>query len=308
MDVQPLPGIVYQVLPWPVLAPLARKVRESGIEILHAHDSRGLWIGSWLRRWTGLPLVLSRRIASPVRTNPISARKYSADNLQAVMAVSETVKEEVARSGYPEDRIHVVTDGLDIEMLAGIATDESFRGMFGGKAFIGGIGKLSAKKNWQLLVRVAAHLAAEGHDLRWVVIGEGPERKSLEDLTRSLGVDHIVSFPGFMENAEPQLKSFDLLFHPSLMEGASVTIRTAMVLGVPVVTADAPASVESLGGCGWVVKGDDVQAAAGNILEALSDTTVRMEMCKRARASAVERFSIAETVRGTIEVYEKVLS
>jgi glycosyltransferase involved in cell wall biosynthesis len=235
-------------------------------------------------------------------------RKYSERNLRAVIAVSETVREVFAGFGFPEHRIHVVTDGLDIQELTRIEKDEAFRREFGGTALIGGIGKLSVKKNWQLLVRVAAHLAGEGHDLRWLVLGEGPERGRLEELARNLGVGGIVRFPGFHDDAIRLLRNFDVLFHPSLMEGASVTIRSAMVMGVPVVSADAPASLESLGGHGWIVGGDDVAGAAAGILEAASGATMTRDRCSEARAFAVERFSIEKTVQGTIGVYESALA
>lgn len=308
MTVHPLRGFASMVIPWPCLVPLSKKVGGLGIDILHLHDSRGLWIGSWMRRRTGIPAVLSRRIASPLRRNFISNMKYSGGNVQAVIAVSETVRDIFARSGYPDERIHVVTDGLDINELTGIEKDEPFRSRYGGTALIGGIGKLSVKKNWQLLVRVAAHLAKQGHDFRWLVFGDGPERGRLEELSRSLGVGDIVHFPGFKDDAGSLLKSFDVLFHPSLMEGASVTIRSAMVMGVPVVAVDAPASVESLAGCGWIVGGDDVPGAAASVLEAVSDEGKRREVCSGARASAVSRFSIEKTVRGTVDIYRSVLA
>jgi len=275
--------------------------------LLHVHDSKAAAIGIRVAKELGIPLVLSRRVASPLRRNPYSRWKYSARNIAAVIAISETVKTVFAQSGYPEGRIHVVPSGLDIDALDRMEKNNRLRERYGESHLLGGIGKLSVKKNWQLMIRVAAKLAAEGTDLQWVLVGDGSERRRLERLVTMLDVSRRVHFLGFRADAVHILKSLDLLFFPSRMEGASVTVRQAMILGVPVVAADAPGTVESLAGNGWFVKWDDVEGAAAVVRHVLAHTKEREAMCRRARESALARFSIERTVQGTMRVYERVI-
>ena len=91
------------------------------------------------------------------------------------------------------------------------------------------------------------------------------------------------------------------------MEGASVTVREAMVLGVPVVAADTPGVVESLGGHGWVFEGDDPAAARREVLAVLNAPEKTRVVTAAARESALRRFSIRHTVEGTLAVYDAVV-
>ena len=295
-----------------LFAGFSRRIRnqfqKNKIDLLHVHDSLATTIGSSVARHLQIPVVLSRRIASPLRRNILSRNKYSEKKLDAVIAISHTVKDVFCQNGYPQENVYVVASGVDIDALDKIEKNESFTQQFGGNYLVGGIGKLSVKKNWQFMIRVAAHLKECGQDIQWVVIGDGPEKNRLKRLAKSSGVNDRIHFLGFQPDAVKLLKNFDVLFFPSLMEGASVTVRDAMVMAVPVVAVDAPGTMESLDGHGWRIQTDDVPNAANSVLEALLDPILRDKRCIGARASAIQRFSINRTVEDTISVYRAVLT
>jgi glycosyltransferase involved in cell wall biosynthesis len=298
----------FPVLPL-CLSSLARSMSDVGVNLIHAHDSLATTIGIRVARRLKVPLVLSRRIASPMRRNPLSCRKYSQRNITAVIAISDTVKDVFGRTAnFPMDRIFVAPSGIDVKALSDIESDKEFRQGMGGAYIVVGIGKLSAKKNWQFMVRVAAELAKTGVDIHWCLAGDGPERGRLQRLVNDLGISSRFHLLGFRTDATNILKNADLLFFPSLMEGASVTVRTAMVLGTPVVAVDAPGTMESLAGHGWVIKPDDVAGAAQSVVQALTDKAKRDAVCNAARESAISRFSFEKTIDSTIAVYERVLA
>jgi len=91
------------------------------------------------------------------------------------------------------------------------------------------------------------------------------------------------------------------------MEGASVTVREAMVQRVPVVAAAAPGTVESLDGHGRIFEPHDIAGAAGHVREVLQNRESARTLCERARESAVTRFAIDKTIEGTLQVYASVL-
>ena len=288
--------------------PMCRELARDGVDLLHCHDSRALGLGIRVRRQLGVPLVLARRIASPLRANALSRSKYSARHVDAVVAVSETVREVFCRSGFPQDRVFVVPSGLDLAALDGLVRDESFRRSFGTGPVIAGIGKLAPKKNWRLLIRAAASVAATGVDARWLLVGDGPDRPALEAKARDAGVESRVHFLGFRPDASQILKNCDLLFFPSLREGAPGAVRQAMVLGIPVVAVDTSGTVESLDGHGWLISPEDVAGAARAVVEALTDVGKREAVCRGARRSARERFGFERTLAGTLDVYASVLA
>jgi glycosyltransferase involved in cell wall biosynthesis len=210
------------------------------------------------------------------------------------------------RGGFPEDRVFVVPSGLDLAALDQLVRHESFRRDYGGSFLIAGIGKLAPKKNWPLLIRTAASVAAEGLEAHWLLIGDGPDRAGLQAMAREAGVSSRVHFLGFREDATQILKNSDLLFFPSRREGAAGTVRQAMVLGVPVVAADSAGTLETLDGHGWTVAPDDVAGATRAVVQALTDADRRETVSRNARASARARFGFDRTLRGTLDVYASV--
>jgi len=297
----------FPILPF-CLSSLVDSMSDVGVNLIHAHDSLATTIGIRVARRLNVPLVISRRIASPMRRNPLSRRKYSPRNIAAVIAISDTVRDVFGKTAnFPMDRIFVAPTGIDIRALNNIESDREFRRSMGGAHIVVGIGKLAPKKNWQFMVRVAAELVKTGVDIQWCLAGDGPERKRLQALVNELGVSSRFHVLGFRTDAARILKNADLLFFPSLMEGASVTVRTAMLLGTPVVAVDAPGTMESLAGHGWIIKSGNVTDAAQSVVQALTDKEKRDAVCKAARESAISRFSFEKTVDSTIAVYERIL-
>lgn len=102
--------------------------------------------------------------------------------------------------------------------------------------FVGGLIPIKA---CDLALRAAAPLLRCGL-ARFTVVGDGPERKRLEQLTRSLGVQKGVSFCGFLSHDETmqRLRSADVLVFPSLRDNSPAVVFEALAAGAVPVVAD----------------------------------------------------------------------
>jgi glycosyltransferase involved in cell wall biosynthesis len=306
LPVEPLSAPALPLLLLTRGAGLCARLRAMDAALLHVHDSGATALGAVCGRRLRVPVVLSRRIASPLRRGWVSRWKYSPRNVCAVIAISETVREALAASGYPAERIAVAPSGLDLDALDAVRPAAELARAGRPQRVAVGVGKLSVKKNWEFLVRAAAALREAAPELEWWVAGEGPERARLERQARELGVAGRVRFLGFRADAQALLKGADLLFFPSLREGASVTVREAMALGTPVVAVNAPGTAESLAGHGWLVEAGDVAGAAAAVRAVLTDAARREAVCRAAQAFAREHYSFGRTLAGTLAVYEQV--
>jgi glycosyltransferase involved in cell wall biosynthesis len=275
--------------------------------LFHAHDSRALTLTPRSTGRAPVPVVLSRRVPSPFRVSPGSRWRYDTRRLAAIVAVSEAVQHVLVGSGVPESQIHVVPSGTDIRLLDAAMPDRSLAGLAGGRLCIGGVGELTRKKNWAMLIRVASEAKSRGLDLRWFVAGEGPERARLERLARRLGVASEVRLMGFRDDVESYTKGLDILLHTSRAEGTPGAVRMAMLAGVPVVAVKTRGTLEALGGHGLTVGLDDDSGAADAIERLVRDDALRAELAAQASAAARARFDIAAMVAGTVKVYEAVL-
>jgi len=134
-------------------------------------------------------------------------------------------------------KILVIPNPLDIEYILSCAKentnflfpdDNSFR--------IGFIGGLSREKNIQCLIKASAILKTKGVEIHLFLIGEGDEKKNLEELSKQISVEDRVHFLGFLENPYPILRNFDVLVVTSFFETFSYVMLEAMACGVPVIS------------------------------------------------------------------------
>jgi len=279
-----------------------------GINFLHVNDSQSVKVGSFVARKLGIPIVYSRRIASPIRKNYFSRRKYSLKNLDGVIAISNTVKNVFKECiAFPENRLFVVPSGIKVEEMESICSDKSLRNKYApNSCLIGGLGKLSKKKNWQMLVKVADLCKKNGLDIRWIIAGEGPEKENLKKLIEEYNLSDYVFLIGFKDNSTEIIKSLDVLFFSSLIEGASVTVREAMILKTPVVAVNASGTAESLSGHGYVVAPDDLEASFAAIKELLTNINQKNKIIDEAYCFALKHFAFSQTILGTLGAYDKI--
>jgi len=267
--------------------------------ILHAHDSAALNAGQKLKA----PLVYTRRIISPLGKSFFSRRKYSPAKIDQLVAVSETVKEVLVKGGYPADKIKVVQDALDLNLLDAVKPVQEKLP----SPRICGLGKLSPKKNWKFFIDVMAELKEREKLVYGFIAGEGPERKALETQISRQGLQHQMKLLGFRKDALGLLKASDILLFPSLAEGASVSIRQAMVLQVPVVCLDTSGCTESLNGYGWIAESATVAEAADLIETILSGPDQAASRTAAGRADACSRFSLAVYTEAMREIYSECI-
>jgi len=96
-------------LPCDVLSPLALRRMSRSFNLVHAHDARSHATGAL---WSRAPLVVSRRVAFPIRDSALSRWKYRRPRL--FLAVSRYVSEQLMKGGIEQSRIAVVYDGVPV--------------------------------------------------------------------------------------------------------------------------------------------------------------------------------------------------
>jgi glycosyltransferase involved in cell wall biosynthesis len=102
--------------------------------------------------------------------------------------------------------------------------------------FVGGLVPIKAV---DLALRGAASLLRAG-DARFTIVGDGPERSNLEQLTKSLGIEKVVSFPGWLRHGEvlQRLGAADVLVFPSVREFGGGVVFEALAMGAVPIVAD----------------------------------------------------------------------
>jgi glycosyltransferase involved in cell wall biosynthesis len=144
-------------------------------------------------------------------------------------------------------------------------------------------------------------LGESARQVRLVVIGEGPQRRVLEETASRLGVDLVL--PGMVEDTRPYLAVADLYVHPSHSEGSSNAIAEAMASGLAVVATDVGGSRELLGDTGVLVPVGSARRLVEEMSTLLDDPGRRTRLGAAARERIRERSTPDAVVQAHLQVY-----
>ncbi|MDR3164347.1 MAG: glycosyltransferase [Synergistaceae bacterium] len=168
--------------------------------------------------------------------------------LDGIVAVSEGAAASVVNFlGIPRDMISVIYNPVLVDEIREKASHAVEHPWFanGAPPVIISCGRLVPQKDFETLLRAFALLRRETLS-RLVILGEGPERKGLEALIRSLGIDDCAALFGFDENPYKYIAKANLFVLSSVFEGLPTVIIEAMALDIPVVSTDCPSGPAEL--------------------------------------------------------------
>ncbi len=164
-----------------------------------------------------------------------------------IFAVSGEVKEAFLEV-YPEcesrtDIFHNLIDGERIHVKA--KDSGGFEDDFSGQRILT-VGRLTKQKAFEISVEAMKLLKDEGLRVRWYVLGEGDQRKVLEEQIRTLGLEEDFLLLGAVDNPYPYMLQADVYVHASRYEGKSIAIQEAQILGKAILVSDCSGNREQV--------------------------------------------------------------
>jgi glycosyltransferase involved in cell wall biosynthesis len=165
-------------------------------------------------------------------------------NVDGILSPSRAVTEELRSAGY--DRIIDIPNGVPTPAARWNSAETSaYRKQLGlpDRPTIMTTGRLSPEKGLLDLIEAMPLILQKAPETQLVLVGEGPQRKELEDRCSQLGVRDRVLLPGAVDNVESSLRAADLYCLPSHFEGLSVALLEALALGLPATASDTPANL-----------------------------------------------------------------
>jgi len=266
----------------PGLVRYLRKRRPIGLIAFQDHCSV---VAIWARALAGVPTqiiptvhttwsrVLCEQSSLKVRLLRYIAR-FTYPSASTVVAVSRGVADDLSDvlQIMPE-LIKVIYNPIIDERISELASEPMSHPWFGSDQVpvVIAAGRLSPEKDFATLLRAFATIR---HQLpcRMIVMGDGPERCSLEKLARDLGIDGDVQFPGFVPNPYVYMKHAAVFVLSSLREGLPTALVEALSLNVPVVSTDCahgPREILCNGLYGTLVPVGDADAIASAVADVL---------------------------------------
>ncbi|REE97710.1 glycosyltransferase [Thermomonospora umbrina] len=288
-------------------------IRRGGYDIVHTHLYRACVYGRIAARLAGVRTVVAtehslgdrmiegRRVSAGVRT------LYRATEILGGMtvAVSPTVAARLVRLGVDASRVTVIPNGIDANAFA---YDEGRRaavrrrlGIGMDEYVIGAVGRLVDGKRYGTLVDAFSQVDA----VKLLIVGDGPQRGALEDLTVRRGVAPRVIFAGERSDVAGELSAMDVLAAPSAEETFGLAVLEGLASGLPVLYTACPAlgDLDPDAAPGAREVGPQVSAWR----DALADV-VRTGPTRTAPPPAVHHYDIARSAADLARLYEALLA
>jgi len=281
---------------------LRRAIGEAGpFDLVHAHNA--VPAGQAVRRARpDLPLVVSVHgsdVLWTVSHVPRGAKtvRRTLGTARLVLANSAGIERLAREHGAPATRVvHLGTDLPPPSQRAAVP-------------LLATVAHLVARKRHADVVRALVELPG----VRYLVIGDGPERTRIARLAAELGVSERIELAGQLGHADALSRSREawLFVLPSTAEAFGVAYIEAMAAGVPAIGCcgePGPQEIASAGAGIVLVPPSDPRALAATIAELLGDHARREALGHAARSTVERSFSWQECGRQTLAAYEAALA
>jgi glycosyltransferase involved in cell wall biosynthesis len=174
---------------------------------------------------------------------------------------------------------------------------------------VGTVAHLSPEKGLRYLIEAASMIPSVQSRLRFVIVGDGQCRSELETLVQDLDLSDCFHFTGFQDRTVQVTRTFDMFVLPSLSEGLSSAILTAMACSLPVIATSVGGIPELVkhGVTGLLVPPADPRGLAQAIQHLLDDPEGAFQMGLQGRKRAEEHFTLQRKIVETEQLCYSLL-
>jgi glycosyltransferase involved in cell wall biosynthesis len=262
---------------------------------VHAHFASYPALAAWVcHRLAGTPYSFTAH-AHDLYTAPLGVRRR-ADDAAFIVSISEFNRKLLSELAPDSAPVHVLHCGVDMDFYSFSSHAPPRTGPV--RALC--VGSLREKKGHRVLLEAIAS-AGELHRIQLDLVGDGPLRAELEQLTERLGLTSRVRFHGDLteHSVVEMLQQQDMFVLPSVVEqngdteGIPVALMEAMAVGLPVVASRLSGVPELVrdGATGLLSDPGDVSGLARALCEVLADPDAAAARAVSARALVEREFS-----------------
>lgn len=204
----------------------------------------------------------------------------SVRHADGIIAVSELTKQRfIEWSGVPAEKVFILPNCYDPDRYGPGPKSEALLRRYGlkGKTVLMTLGRLAGKeryKGFDEVLECLPSLAEKISDIAYLIVGDGDDRKRLEDKAKALGIEDRVLFTGYIPESEKadHYRLADAYVMPGRGEGFGIVYLEAMACGIPTVGSKLDGSREALrnGKLGFLADPADLQDVQRAILQALA--------------------------------------
>jgi glycosyltransferase involved in cell wall biosynthesis len=330
VEVLPIPQLHRDISPLydtQSVTSIVRLLRRLRPQILHTHTAKAGAIGRFAALAAGdarPPIVVHtfhghvlRGYFDPARTAAFrTIERRLARSTTRLVAVSPEVRDDLVGLGVaPPERFTVIRLGIPLDSRV-TSTAESrgrLRALFGvpeERFVVGWIGRMTAIKRVEDVLLAFRELRARGVDATLCLVGDGPDRESIEERAHALGLARDLLSVGYQRDVAPYYAFMDALLLTSANEGTPVVAIESLAARRPVVATrvgGVPDVVDD-GQDGFLVPVADVGAMADALERLAGDPELRARMGETGHERVVPRYRVERLVDDVDALYRELLA
>lgn len=298
-----------------VFPEITKIIDKENIDIIHTHEVRSDMVGLICSAYKRIPVIAT--LHGWIENN-VKGRLYTGIDkrmlryFDAIIAVSEKMKREVSELGINKDKIHVLHNALVLENYKRDFSQRQFRSELGitdEDLLVANIGRLSPEKGQSDFIYAANDTLKKTQNIKFVLIGIGPDRDKLVKLVNDLGLQKHVIFAGYKQNMEKLYGSIDLIVQSSHTEGLPNVVLEAMAMGVPVIATNVGGTAEIIqnGQTGILVLPGKPHAIAEHIIRFRRNPEDYINMTKNGIDIIQKYFDISVRTKKLEVIYETIM-
>ena len=290
---------------------LRRFLKKERIELIHAHESAPAIVARLATIGLGIPVLVTYHGSEPERVKSFGRIGRATSKL--IITPSQRCAEELHdQAGVPKDRLRVIRLGVQPPpVIDPQRTEELRERLLGpdGEILVVIVARLAYQKGMDILVDVVSEVAKQRRDIRFIVVGDGPQRHDVKHWAIGAGVDDLLKFEGETDEPYLYLKAADLFLLTSRWEALPITIAEAFQAALPVIATDTGGVSELVSeSVGRVIPVGHVGKLAAAILEVCGNEKLRKTMSAAALSvSREDRFSIPHIHRIFEQTYAEII-
>ncbi|MDA7980868.1 MAG: glycosyltransferase, partial [Pirellulales bacterium] len=293
---------------------VARFLRERDIDLVHAHLPLAGVVARLAGRKAGVPVVytahnLQERYSRVTRW----LNRYTWKHQALALAVSKDVEDSIRRHVGNAVQVQTVLNGVNVQSFdrdshngSALRTDLGFPE----ETFVvGTVAVFRSQKKLDYWLGVARRVLNSVPEARFIVVGDGPERSTIEAKIKELQLQNAVHLAGLQEETRPYFAAMDVYLMTSEFEGLPIALLESMSMAVPPV-------VTAVGGIPEVVRHDqngclrrfgELDQLTDDVVRLARDDSLRFRLGQAARQTVVADFSMERMQRELEAIYDQVI-
>ena len=251
--------------------------------------------------WIHVEQHTMKQIASSFRSEQEARKCYG--RFDQTVCVSEYVRNDFCSVLGFQNPCRVLYNTVESDKILERSADSAPELMDDGKIRLVAVGTLKESKGYGRMLRIIKKLYKTGYSVHLYILGEGPQRQTLEQYVQENELVHAITLIGYNTNPYKFVSKCDLFVCASHSEGFSTAATEALIVGTPVCTVEVSGMKEMLGDNNeWgIVTENDEEALYQGIKQLLDDPEL-LAHYKQKAAQRGKMFSTENTVRAVEEM------